>query len=63
MVYQVSDVSMDEHLARQEADARGRRDPAVGTSDPEILRVLYLGKLPKKVRIAFLDALRPVLIS
>ena len=62
MIYQIGDVSMDEYLARQQADDRIGRNTAVGTADPEIIRILLRGKVGEKIWLFFSDAFRPIAI-
>src|SRR5690606_26493356 len=49
---EVGDVAVDEHFAREQAGDFGGRDPAVGTSDPEVLRRLLLRQAMEEIRVA-----------
>jgi len=63
MIYKIRYVSMHEHLAREQPDARGRRNAAVGTSDPKIFGRLDLGQLLKKRRVALFNIFSPKFIA
>ena len=55
----VGDIAVNEHLTREQAHDLVRRYTAVGTADPEVLRVLLRRELFKEAGIAGLDPLRP----
>jgi hypothetical protein len=49
VVDQVGDVSMDEHLTGLKLDDLIGGYPAVGTSDPQVVRILFPRKILKKL--------------
>lgn len=59
----VRDVTVDEQLTGQQADDLIRRDAAVRTSDPQMLRILLLSKLFEEIRLFLPDSLRPLTVA
>jgi hypothetical protein len=59
MKHEIGHISMDKHLARQEADDLVRGNPTVGAADPEILRRLLLSQAREELRVLRQHTYRP----
>ena len=55
----VGDIPVDEQFPRQKPDYLVRRDAAIGTANPEILRKLLLRELLEKLRVLLPNLVRP----
>ena len=58
----VGDVAMNEHLAGSQPGYLIRRHPAIGTPNPQILRLLLSLQLLEKLVINHLRSLGPVFV-
>src|SRR3546814_9730160 len=58
-MHQVGDGAMHEHLARIKTADFGGRDPAVGTADPQVVRVLLMRQPVEEPRIGAQFVCRP----
>ena len=59
---QIGDIAMDKQFPWEQVNNFIRRHPAVGTTNPKILRRLLTRKLGKKIGILLSNAGRPSLI-
>jgi len=61
-VHDIADVAVNENLAGQQIHNFVSGNPAIGTADPQVLRILLTRQALEKFRVARLHSLRPLAV-